>query len=686
MTPSDRVKASSIQRRGGGGRRRRTSCSFVVAITLLLLLLSLFATTTTTTTTRKTWNDDSIIIKDDSDDDDADYYLTASDYVSPWQQYRPRSSKNNNNNNNNNHPLLLPPPMQLLQEYIQQHNADAVRREWKEQQQQQQQHDHKYNHTAHYYSRRRYLVAHYSCPDSAGNWMHDVTASVTWAILMNRTLLWKYMDSKECLRLRHAMEWPFELERCTLAANVVSDCTPNILTRASWVLSYDDFQKEYYTTYDPHDDDEQQTNTTNTTTNYHILPRLATTDYVERNKKNNHQHPPLDDYDYYSQFLVVRIYPWLKRLTHLHRQPRARHHHLSTPTAYQQLETMQTFGLPFWHGLVWRSVFDFAPSIKQQVRQEVEKIMMMTMLSEEETSWQQQTHQQQQSTNVHQSTTNTTKPLLSSILSIGLHSRHIDAQDNGCLIEREQACLMALLKEQQQRQQQQQLRKEGSTPTVNNTTAATLNTTTFPTCLIVVLTDRTCTKRNVKAWLRWYQPQCKVVTLASAPLHNTNDERTTTMLQQQQQQQQTITMDSTTSSNSTTAPAATLTIRDPLIRFGAEHGPSAGSGFFADLLLASLTVRTGMIGELETSEGNRWRSSSELIEDLVAYARMMEYWQRGNDDNYEYRDNNNLEEFLECTLGLNDADTKPPTRKRVSSSSKFKLRQYTGQTTSLPAQ
>ena len=159
------------------------------------------------------------------------------------------------------------------------------------------------------------------------------------------------------------------------------------------------------------------------------------------------------------------------------------------------------------------------------------------------------------------------------------------------------------------------------------------------------------------------------------------------MLQQQQQQQQTITMDSTTSSNSTTAPAATLTIRDPLIRFGAEHGPSAGSGFFADLLLASLTVRTGIIGVLETSEGNRWRSSSELIEDLVAYARMMEYWQRGNDDNYdEYGDNTNLEEFLECTLGSNDANNKPPTKKRVSSSSKFKLRQYTGQTTSLPAQ
>jgi hypothetical protein len=62
-----------------------------------------------------------------------------------------------------------------------------------------------------------------------------------------------------------------------------------------------------------------------------------------------------------------------------------------------------------------------------------------------------------------------------------------------------------------------------------------------------------------------------------------------------------------------------------------EHGPFSGAGFFQDMLMAGLTARDGMIGSLEPSDGNRWRSSSELIEESVAYYRTMHFFKSGKD-------------------------------------------------------
>ena len=62
-----------------------------------------------------------------------------------------------------------------------------------------------------------------------------------------------------------------------------------------------------------------------------------------------------------------------------------------------------------------------------------------------------------------------------------------------------------------------------------------------------------------------------------------------------------------------------------------EHGPFSGAGFFQDMMMAGLTVRDGMIGSLEPSDGNRWRSSSELVEEAIAYHRTMHYFKSGHD-------------------------------------------------------
>ena len=86
-----------------------------------------------------------------------------------------------------------------------------------------------------------------------------------------------------------------------------------------------------------------------------------------------------------------------------------------------------------------------------------------------------------------------------------------------------------------------------------------------------------------------------------------------------------------------------------------EHGPFSGSGFFQDMLLAGMTVQDAMIGSLEPTDGHRWRSSSELIEEQITYYRDMNNWQRG-------RNPQSMPELVECTLNRAEAYVKPPAK------------------------
>jgi hypothetical protein len=103
-------------------------------------------------------------------------------------------------------------------------------------------------------------------------------------------------------------------------------------------------------------------------------------------------------------------------------------------------------------------------------------------------------------------------------------------------------------------------------------------------CQVTLLSDRSCTIDNMKSWLQ-QKLRCNVVTTEHTIVNATFK----------------------------------------------EHGPFSGAGFFKDMLLAGLTAKDAMIGSLETDDGNRWRSSSELFEEAIAYKRTMDHWQSGKD-------------------------------------------------------
>lgn len=109
--------------------------------------------------------------------------------------------------------------MDLWDEYVSQHSDQALRDEFEQ--------------NGLKDSQRKFAIGFYSCPLQTGNRMHDFTNSLIWAILTNRTLLWKYYDKETCdLAFRGADE-----DICP-AANKESDCA-KVLERAKFLPSYD---------------------------------------------------------------------------------------------------------------------------------------------------------------------------------------------------------------------------------------------------------------------------------------------------------------------------------------------------------------------------------------------------------------------------------------------------------------
>jgi hypothetical protein len=154
-------------------------------------------------------------------------------------------------------------------------------------------------------------------------------------------------------------------------------------------------------------------------------------------------------------------------------------------------------------------------------------------------------------------------------LTVAIHSRHTHPKDTGCDIKQEQDGMRNILR---------QYRKQ------RETMLGKVNDKSKIPCQMTLLSDRTCTIDSMKEWLN-HELGCDSVTAQHE--------------------------------------AVDATFR--------EHGPFSGDGFFRDMLMAGLTVRDGMIGSLEPADGHRWRSSSELIEESIAYYRTMHYIQSGRD-------------------------------------------------------
>jgi hypothetical protein len=85
---------------------------------------------------------------------------------------------------------------------------------------------------------RTFAVGYYSCPLEAGNRLHYFFNGLLWAVVTNRTYLWKYFDRETCLA-SPKRPGGSHLFNCN-ATNRVEDCD-TILERAAWLPSYDEW-------------------------------------------------------------------------------------------------------------------------------------------------------------------------------------------------------------------------------------------------------------------------------------------------------------------------------------------------------------------------------------------------------------------------------------------------------------
>lgn len=112
-------------------------------------------------------------------------------------------------------------PIQVLQTYKSQHSDDVLREACQ-----------------FGCDNRMFLVGYYSCPLQAGNRLHHFTNAFIWAIVTNRTLLWKYYDQVTCL----ALGVNHDQSICE-SANHETECA-NILQRSQWIPAHDEWNSK----------------------------------------------------------------------------------------------------------------------------------------------------------------------------------------------------------------------------------------------------------------------------------------------------------------------------------------------------------------------------------------------------------------------------------------------------------
>jgi hypothetical protein len=448
---------------------------------------------------------------------------------------------------------------------------------------------------------RRYALALYSCPFQAGNRLHHFFNSVIWAVITNRTVLWKYYDKRACRRLgsKHS-------RRICEAANTEADCA-KVLDRAAWIPSYDQWWRpiRVMTSSSP------TQNASNTT----MTPGIVEVSYWSTYDKLPHHKLWYDGAEALAGLAdtitapVVVYGQMLGQDASILQNPRKRNRLLTTSQARDRAETLLSLGADFLYGLIFHETLS--------IRLGQSATTTTTNNDDSLPSLSQSNHQHLNSANTSSGTSGSNKTRSdfkekeyslsesgadsTNIVTIALHSRHSNVDDDGSNIQREVNCIHKLLKEIQQ-----------TRPYFDNDNATTMSEIQ---CRVILMSDRNSTLNLLMDYLAQDN------------------------LRQEQQLPPKNLLQPPSGVNGTPSPLVTATIphspmpfpcRGIVVEhtnvshsFKEEHGPFAGRGYFQDLALATSQARDGFIGAN--------RSSSMLVRELIEYHRHMEAYHAWHD-------------------------------------------------------
>jgi hypothetical protein len=134
-------------------------------------------------------------------------------------------------------------PMEAMTRYISEHSHQQLELEWNEACLLEQQHKEATSTQSvcrldGAKSPRKYMVASYSCPLESGNRMHRFMNGLLWAILTNRTFLWRYQNYDVCEEYNETDCAAHYNQRVIKGP---SDCE-GLLERSPWIPSYDEWK------------------------------------------------------------------------------------------------------------------------------------------------------------------------------------------------------------------------------------------------------------------------------------------------------------------------------------------------------------------------------------------------------------------------------------------------------------
>jgi hypothetical protein len=239
---------------------------------------------------------------------------------------------------------------------------------------------------------RTFAVGYYSCPLQAGNRLHHFFNGLLWAVVTNRTYLWKYFDHEACLASPKGPDGK-EFFNCS-TTNRVEDCD-TILERAAWLPSYDEWAPKL-SLGEPR------------RLHYWSTRPKAIPWYATQGNPWKPEYANETGVDARNDWQVV-TFPRMVEVTNFIATEKHRKFLLRTEAARDTARDIYSLGGNFMCGMFFRHVF----------------------------------------TMVEESLVNTIKePINPSVYSVGLHSRHIKTKHTGDDVKREKKCLAKFLRDE----------------------------------------------------------------------------------------------------------------------------------------------------------------------------------------------------------------------------------------------
>jgi hypothetical protein len=231
--------------------------------------------------------------------------------------------------------------------------------------------------------RRKFAVGFYSCPHQAGNRLHHFMNAMAWAIVTNRTLLWKYYDRDSCERVGRGHPPEICLKTAT------RDVCEKILRLKKWIPSLDEWHRKGQEMLEA--------------PFWTVHSTLTASNKTKRKHPDyNTRRPSIDSSEtsllHFGQLLGNDFARVLSTTKH-------REHLLQTQRARVVAQQLLNGGSDFLYGMLFDASFSFSDSLLSSIPEAIEI---------QETTY-------------------------------ALHSRHSSSNDDGSNVSRDMQCLRRML-------------------------------------------------------------------------------------------------------------------------------------------------------------------------------------------------------------------------------------------------